>query len=200
MRLFVLSLLCGMQLTLMAQFQHNRVDPLVNLQFVLQPFQLRGLTTAKTPSGASSSAIFHTSVEEKAMVFGLLVQGGADVNILMKEKSRTGVRLGAGAGQQTGGDKAQGMDGFVWEYFGYGFYRKAVGGIELAGLLGYEHYSGILPFHFLMAGAEIGLNKNFGIQLSASLNKYIYYRLFSNGEEEPGLSVREFALTITYRY
>ena len=92
------------------------------------------------------------------------------------------------------------MDGLVWEYFGYGFYRKAVGGIELAGLLGYEHYSGILPFRFVMAGAEVGIDENFGILLSASLNKYVYYRLFTNGEEEPGLSVREFALSITDRY
>lgn len=185
-----------------AQHQENRVDIFVNLFAGLYPITVKGIDDI---SGGSSSngipiAPMYTTVEKKGMILSNAVQAGLDLNVLMKEEMRVGIRAGGGIGKHTGLKNAEGMESLAIEALALGFYRKAIGENELTGLLGYKRVWSVLPFNFLLVGAEYSWNEDWGIMLSTSVNQQKYWRRFSNDIEEPAFKIREIGLTLVFRY
>jgi hypothetical protein len=202
MRIIIILLMAVLTLNASAQLQENRIDPFVNVFFGIYPIKVKGIDDISNGNSQGGIPIDpnYTTVEANGMVLATMVQAGLDLNVLMKDDMRMGLRAGGGIGMHSGVKNADGMETLAFEAMGLGFYRRVLGEKELTGLLGYKRVWSVLPFHFLIIGAEYSWDEHWGFMLSTSINQQKYWRRFSNGFEEPAFAIREIGLTLVFRY
>jgi hypothetical protein len=196
-------LLIVWSMTTWGQFHKNLVDPVVTVNYGLMPVKIRGIGD---PTGIASSSLFiptdpaYTTIETSGLIGSMMIQLGADLSIIRKEEVRIGLRALGGIGPHFSMRNADGFTGLATEWSAMGFYRRALGNVELSGFAGYKRVWSALSFHFVMIGVELDFDEHWGVMFSGSINQQKYYRIFTNGFEEPAFKIRDLGLTAVFRY
>jgi hypothetical protein len=107
-----------------------------------------------------------------------------------------GTKLHAGIGFIRSLAAAQGLEGMIYDFPQFLYYRNYRHKLDYTLLLGYKYTVAALSYQLALGGVEVNIKDDLAIRLYGGLNQYKYYRYYTDGRTEPAARLREFGITI----
>ena len=134
-------------------------------------------------------------VETTAIVLPMLVVAGFNIPVINKENWSLGLKAQAGFGPQANAKNAAGLESMALDFPQFMYYRSMFGKLDCSFLAGYTFKRSGLKYSLPLVGLEFGVSEYSRIRFTASPATYKYYMYYTDGREEPALSIREFSFT-----
>lgn len=171
--------------------------------FGILPIKLSGLMEN---SYGSSTIINGQPVKDKpdyaikdttGVMTSIAVLGGLNIPFYRTQNWSMGAKLNVGIGYLKNLVAAEGLEGLMYDFPQFLYYRNYKNKFDYSLLLGYKYTAAALPYQLALGGIEFNINNKGAIRLYSGLNSDKYYRYFTDGRTEPALWLKEFGITIT---
>jgi hypothetical protein len=155
------------------------------------------LNTTENVSEVGSHTLYR-KVEDKSMVISCIINFGANIPLYKTKNWSLGVNPNVGIGGQMDIIQYGALPALCFDFPQYIYYKNYKNSFTYSFLLGYKFsFMGYLPYQVPMAGFEFS-SGGYYIGLYASLKKYQYYTLYTNGDIEPSLGILDFGLAFGF--
>jgi hypothetical protein len=130
-------------------------------------------------------------------VGNILLQAEVVVPFYRTPSWSVGAKVGAALGFQYASEEVEELNGaIVYDFPQFLYYRNYKTVIDFTVLAGYKYTKSPLSTHFALGGLELQVTEEYSVRFYASLNSHKYYQLYTDGREEPMITLREFGISI----
>ncbi|QHL88104.1 hypothetical protein GU926_11945 [Nibribacter ruber] len=159
-----------------------------------QPLKVRGIDESVDNPGT------YEMKDAEASFTNILLQAEVVLPFYRTDAWSVGARAGAALGLQMVSQGVKGLEDLngsvVYDFPQFLYYRNYQTSFDFTVLAGYKYTKASFSTHFALAGLEVQLMDSYSIRGYGSLNSYQYYLLYTDGREEPALTIREFGISL----